>query len=128
MGIPNPYTLPTIEFVGGSTQDLMFHAYFQANKRAFDLDGCSAEFAVIDYTNQDGGDLFTKPMEILDVGGQVKNTLKVTLDSEDTVDWSGKYVYQITIIDNASGDVEIPKQGIMLVYRNFAPPVILLAD
>ena len=27
MHIPNPYTLPAFDFVGGSTQDLIFHCY-----------------------------------------------------------------------------------------------------
>ena len=32
----SPYSLPTIDFVGGSTQELVFHTFFSQNKKPFD--------------------------------------------------------------------------------------------
>ena len=49
-----PYTLPTIDFVGGETQDLMFNVYFYKNHRPFSLTGCSANFAIVSFTNKLG--------------------------------------------------------------------------
>lgn len=41
----------------------------------------------------------------------------VTLSPIETVDLSGKYIYQI-IIRDIDGDVEIPKQGILYITNN----------
>ena len=38
----NPYTLPTIDFVGGETQDLVFNLFFYKNKRPFSTTGVYA--------------------------------------------------------------------------------------
>ena len=45
------------------------------------------------------------------------NQLLVHLDTNETVELSGKYIYQVTIKD-AEGNVEIPKQGILLITKN----------
>ena len=43
----SPYSLPTIDFVGGSTQELVFHTFFSQNKKPFDLSSCTASFALM---------------------------------------------------------------------------------
>lgn len=114
----SPYTLPTIDFVGGETQDLAFHAYFYKNKLPFSFSRCTASFAVVSFTNKTGAPIFTKPMDVVfDDNVLVENVLSVTLDPSDTVDLSGKYIYQISIKD-IDGDVEIPKQGILFITNN----------
>ena len=96
MNIPNPYTLPSMDFVGGSTQDLVFHCYHYLNKKAKQMDMGAAP----------------------DVDGEVSNVLRVALAPLDTVNLpAGKYIYQITIKD-ISGDVEIPNQGIIHIINN----------
>lgn len=125
MNIPNPYTLPAIDFVGGSTQDLVFHCYFYANKKPQDLSSCTANFSLINFVNKNGLPLVSKQMEIgatPDIDGEVNNTLSVTLESKDTVDLpAGKYIYQISIRD-ISGDMEIPNQGIIHIINNINKP------
>lgn len=49
--------------------------------------------------------------------GTYDNVLTVTLSPTETVDLSGKYIYQI-IIRDIDGDVEIPKQGILYITNN----------
>ena len=110
-GVPmvTPYTLPTIDFVGGETQDLMFNVYFYKNHRPFSLTGCSANFAIVSFTNKLGAPILTKPMEaIFNADSSINNVLTVTLEPRETVGLSGKYIYQIQIRD-IRGDVEIPK-------------------
>lgn len=114
----SPYTLPTIEFVGGETQDLVFHVYFYANNKPFGMVGSSANFSVVNYLNRTGAAVISKAMDVAyNADGTVMNVLTVTLDPADTLNMSGKYIYQISIRD-IGGDAEIPKQGILHVINN----------
>ena len=114
----NPYTLPTIDFVGGETQDLVFNLFFYKNKRPFSTTGVSANFAIVSFTNKMGTPILTKPMEgAFNDEGTINNVLTVTLEPSETVGLNGKYIYQIQIRD-IDGDVEIPKQGILYITNN----------
>ncbi len=116
----SPYSLPTIDFVGGSTQELVFHAFFSQNKKPFDLSSCTASFAVINFINKNGSPLISKMMEVgksEDGGGTVTNVLRVVLQPEDTVDLVGKFIYQISI-QYISGEIDIPDQGIIRIANN----------
>ena len=114
----NPYTLPTIDFVGGETQDLVFNLFFYKNKRPFSTTGVSANFAIVSFTNKMGTPILTKPMEgDFNDEGTINNVLTVTLEPSETVGLNGKYIYQIQIRD-IDGDVEIPKQGILYITNN----------
>lgn len=121
MMIPNPYTLPAMDFVGGSTQDLVFHCYYYRNKQPHDLSSCIANFSIINFVNKNGKPLLSKQMEIRSdpgVDGGIHNVLDVTLAPADTVNLpAGKYIYQISIRD-ISGEVEIPNQGIIHIINN----------
>lgn len=116
--ILSPYTLPTIDFVGGETQDFMFNVYFYKNGRPFSLTGCTANFAIVSFTNKMGKPILTKSMEaIFNNDGTINNVLTVTLEPKETVELCGKYIYQIQIQD-IDGDVEIPKQGLLYITNN----------
>ena len=124
MKLSNPYTLPTIEFVGGSTEDLRFHCYFYINKKPFDLSSCEVNFALINYVNKNGLPLVSKKMKISSLSQKddvVSNIASVTLDPVDTVDLAGKFIYQISIRD-ISGEIEIPQQGIAHIINNINKP------
>lgn len=120
MNVPSPYTLPEINFIGGSTQEFIFHAYTDGNKEAFSLASCVANFAIINYVNKSGEPLISKDMSITfddeSDSDTVYNVLKVTLLPSETVDLCGKYIYQITIKDIE--DNTEPKQGIMYIGNN----------
>lgn len=43
--INNVYSLPELDFVGGSSEDLVFHVYCdKTNPKPFGLTGCTANF------------------------------------------------------------------------------------
>lgn len=113
----NPYVLPTIDFVAGETQDLSFNIYFYKSNKPYNLEDCLATFSVSSYTNKSGSAIISKSMDIRPGVSETNNNLFVTLTSRDTIDLSGKYIYQITLQD-IDGDVEIPKQGILMITNN----------
>lgn len=105
-------------FVGGETQEFAFHAYSCSGDKPFSLVDCEARFSVVNFLNKGGAPLIIKEMTIQEIAeGEPDNILYVKLDSTDTVDLSGKYIYQISIKD-INGDIEIPKQGIMYITAN----------
>lgn len=114
----SPYTLPTIDFVGGETQNLSFNVYFYKNKQPFSLTGCTCNFSIVSYTNKRGSPILSKQMESAFNGDVTSdNVLTVTLTPAETVDLCGKYIYQV-IIRDVSGDTEIPNQGILYITNN----------
>lgn len=118
MTAPECYVLPTIDFVGGETQDLMFHVWYYRGRRPYSLTSCSADFSIVSATNRTGAPIVIKRMEVRPGREQtVDNVLAVTLGPQDTVDLDGKYIYQIQIRD-IDGDVEIPKLGAMYIANN----------
>lgn len=113
-----PYTLPTLHFVGGETQDLVFHVYFYANHNAMSMSSCVCNFSVINFLNRSGFPVLSKQMEILtDQEAAIDNILSVCLSAFDTAELHGKYIYQITIRD-VDGNVEIPNQGLLYITKN----------
>lgn len=120
--VASPYTLPSIEFVGGSIQDLRFHVYFHTHQNPFDLSRCTANFAIVGFTNKRGSTILSKAMTIertgiIVDGGMVYNMLTVQLTSAETVALEGKYIYQISIKEN-TGKVEVPSQGVLYITNN----------
>ena len=106
----NPYVLPTIEFVGGETQELLFNMYFYQGKKPFSMVGCISSFSIVSFNNKNGSPILRKDSTSL-------NVLSVELTPEETYKLSGKYIYQISIKD-VSGNIEIPKQGLMYIINN----------
>lgn len=118
------YALPTVEFVGGSTQEFAFHALFHRDGKPLSLETCTAKFSVLDHMNKGGQPILSKSMTIgLSADGSVKNTLSVTLEPLETVGLCGKYIYQITITD-IDGSTDIPKQGILRIADNIDKNII----
>ena len=114
----NPYTLPTIDFVGGETQVFLFNTYFYQNRQPFSMTGCTSNFAIVGFTNKRGSPILSKTMKVLEnADGSAFNVLSVELKPSETYDLSGKYIYQITIED-VNGNVEIPRQGLMYITNN----------
>lgn len=115
------YSLPTIDFVGGETQELMFHTYFPKSqgKVPFSLSHCRASFTVVDFLNKSGKPVIGPlDMTVRMSGDGCDNLLFIKLTADKTVNLDGKFVYQITINEPGTGDTDIPRQGIMLITRN----------
>lgn len=112
------YTLPEVVFVSGQSNTLRWRL-FTPTKRPFNADACIGNFAVVDYSDQTGDPLISKPLEFV-VGDDetgVKNVAVVDLEPDDTLGLHGKYIYQITIKD-VDGEVEIPNQGFLQITHN----------
>jgi hypothetical protein len=110
------YTLPQDKFVGGQAVEYRWRLYSKA-KTPFDASGCEGNFALIDYSHKFGESILSKTLTFITGDEGVVNVACVTLDSGDTVELSGKYVYQL-IIKDADGNTEIPNQGFFLIYKN----------
>ena len=120
MNIHNPFTLPELEFVGGSTQELVFHCYHEQNGKPTELSSCTANFSLISYVNKYGSPLISKAMEIragTDDDEGICNILAVVLEPSDTLELRGKYIYQIALKD-VTGLAEIPGQGLFHINNN----------
>ncbi len=112
----NIYTLPEITFVGGETQEFTFHLKNQQGF-IFDASGSTSDFAICNYSNKNGTPLLHYTPTLAKDGNNISSILKLTIPKEDTALLSGKYIYQITIID-VKGNAEIPGQGIFNIIKN----------
>lgn len=111
----NFYTLPEVSFVGGATQTLKYNVTNEDGE-AFDLSGCTADFAISDYS--------TRAMVVSVEPTTSSSLLTVTIPADETVGLSGKYIYQITVYDSIGDEVQIPNQGIMYIAQNVNPAFI----
>lgn len=114
----NTYALPTIDFVGGSTQTLVFNLYNQSDHAPFNLQGFQANFSVCSYTDRYEDPLITKSMVIDSGSSHQRNVVKVTLDASDTLNLEGKFIYQVTMKNTSNREIDIPSQGIMHIVNN----------
>ena len=112
------YTLPEIVFVAGQSNTIHWRL-FKAEKVPFNGEGCTGNFSVVDYSDQTGEPLITKPLKFIvgDNKNGMKNIAVVDLHPNDTLGLNGKYIYQI-IIKDINGDVDIPNQGFLLITHN----------
>lgn len=95
--LESPYKLPTVSFVGGSTQELAFHTYFENNGRPLSMSGCVGYFSIVEYLDR-SLPLLSKTMTITESPvDATDNILRVELEPSDTVDMVGKFIYQVTI-------------------------------
>lgn len=121
------YNLPDIDFIGGESQLLKF-SLFTPLKQTFNADGYTAQLSIIQYSNKNGQPLLVKD-GIIAEGTEpgCLNVLEFELDPEDTVDFYGRYVYQLSMREGLNTDgsaigrsqeTEIPGQGIVNITRN----------
>ena len=112
------FTLPEIVFVAGQSQTLRWRLLTE-KKVPFNADGCTGNFAVVDYSDKTGDPLISKSLtfSIGDDETGVKNIASVDLLPADTLGLCGKYIYQITIKD-IDGEAEIPNHGFFFIAHN----------
>lgn len=115
-------SLPSIDMVAGDSEDFLFHTYFYTNGKPFNLESCTAEFAITSHTNRNGTPYVVRAMEIgggtdLNEDGEViPNNLRVVLNAEDTLNLEGKFVYQITIKDISGSNESF--RGSFIIHSN----------
>ena len=113
---PEIYTLPTVSFVGGSTQEMRFRLKDRLGN-IIDATGFSGNFAVCDYRFKDSTYIFREDLDFINDENGVKSILRIKVNADNTRSMYGKYVYQITIKD-AAGKYGIPNQGIFNITKN----------
>lgn len=136
------YNLPEIKFVGGETQNLIFH--FEKNTgyctppyppcfpyerqhnikaEPFNTRGYNVWFSVISYANKSGSPIITIQAHNYDSDDyEPYSAVQVIIPSDNTKNLFGKYVYQISVIDEDNKSiVEIPGQGILDIRKNIDP-------
>lgn len=111
-----PYTLPTVNFIGGTTQELECCVMTHDGSNEYDLTGCTPYFSLINYVNKMSTPQVYKQRDITTGVNGINNVLRVKLSASDTVDLTGKFVYQISI-HGRSGSVD-NRQGIMYIASN----------
>ena len=63
--ISNIYSLPQIDFVGGSSESFIFNLYYSGDRDTpYGLVGCDANFSIINYINKNGDPVVSKKMNI----------------------------------------------------------------
>lgn len=107
------FTLPTLHFTAGETQVLIFR-FFNKSKQQINSADLECTFSLIHYSQRFSQPLFVLNGEILQQD-EVSSS-KIKINSEETLNLFGKFVYQISIKD-IKGNVEI-EQGIMEIYKN----------
>jgi len=117
------YNLPEISFVGGESRDFRFKLFTDSGK-VFNASGATANFSVVNSLNRTGDPLISRTMNIIADEDEIMSTLSLTLLPAETVNLFGKYIYQITIED-MSGEMEIPSQGILRITNNIDKGIIL---
>lgn len=112
------YTLPEIPFVAGQSNTLRWRLFTMAHV-PFNAEGCVGNFSVVDFSDQMGEPLISKPLQFVigDDERGTKNVATVDLIPSDTLELYGKYIYQITIKD-IDGEAEIPNQGFLQITHN----------
>lgn len=111
------YTLPEWSFVGGESQHRIFVMELE-NGGMHDLPDATAHMAVVDFVNRRSGTVIEKDVEITeDEDSGFYCDLHVRLTPSDTLNLSGKYIYQISIKDR-EGNLSIPQKGIMYIADN----------
>lgn len=105
----SPGSLPTIEFIAGETRTFTYNVYSGSISNPCTLS--KAVFSITPSTNKFGDPVISKTMTVS------QNKISVTLSSNDTINLSGKYLYQIVVKDTA-GAIEIPDHGVLYIKNN----------
>ncbi len=116
------YNLPEISFIGGESETFAFNLH-TITGADFDATGCEAGFAIINYVNKNGEAILKKNATIEMGDDGFMSVVVVELEQADTIDLHGRYIYQITLV-NDEGRTEIPGQGIIDITRNIHPEFI----
>ena len=112
------YTLPEISFVGGEKQTLIFNLFTPPpNPAPYNANGCLINFSVINSSNKTGQTVLSKNVTPSLDAAQVYSRAVVELFPLETVHLYGKYIYQLSLI-NDDDETEIPNQGVMFIVRN----------
>lgn len=122
-GINYPYSLPRYAMTAGESKELTIPIYNCAG-RQIDMTDMTARFAISDLINQDSEPFVIKSCAIVVPAGEDCAVLTVELNTVDTVNLHGQYIYQVTV-KNQDGLLGVMK-GILTIAANYDRAAILM--
>lgn len=109
------FVLPTWELVGGESKEMVL-TLRQPDGEKYDLQGADVMLSIVDFVNSDATPIVIKEESIVSDNDGIYCNCVLSLDAQDTLACSGKYIYQVTITDRY-GKVSCPR-GVMQIYDN----------
>lgn len=106
--------LDPISFIAGNTQDLVF-SILDEERRPIDIEGYSYEFVLCRYDIRNSSVLLKKNGVF--ISDSDNNKFEIHLDSSDTRQLEGKYIYQLSVVVDAESTYEVG-QGFCTITRN----------
>lgn len=114
--IKDTFTLPEITFVGGESQTITM-TLTNSSGEEYDFEGGNAQLAIVDFENKSAPSNFPKTSSISASTSGNYCVVTFSLVPSDTINISGKYIYQISIKDD-DDNMYIPNRGIMYIIDN----------
>lgn len=117
MSICDPlFMLDEVTIIGGDYQEFLFHIHDEDNGGLMDIENLELNLSLLPYGDRYGTPLIIRPCEI---SPNDATAFLATLHPEDTKDFDGKYIYQITL--KAPNDKQKSWQGILTIGKNINP-------
>lgn len=114
----NVFQLPELNFIGGDFKEIPF--YIKDANTGTLLNDVQAVFSLIEYQfRNDDIPILSKELELKT--SEDNSYFLLTLNSDDTIDLKGKFIYQITVNAPSPSRKQESYQGIMIIDRNINP-------
>lgn len=114
--------LPQCHMTAGATKEFYIPVFNPSGKQ-IDVSGMTARLSISDYVNQNCKPLVVKECEVSTQDDILLAVFRVRLDSQDTVNLYGKFIYQVTA-KSADGDIG-PMRGILTISPNYDKEAVL---
>lgn len=117
-----PFSLKDINIIGGDYQEILFHVNDES-EGSMAIDDLQLNFSLVGYNNRYGTPLISRSCEI---STDDKTAFLMVLYPNDTKDFVGKFIYQITV--KAPNDKQQSFQGVMTIEKNIDPDVFTTTE
>lgn len=120
---PSQMSLPHFHFTGGETKNITIPIFNKAGNQ-IDAYGMTARLVISDYVNLNMDPLVIKDCKVIPGDSSAFAVLFTVLEPKDTVNLSGKFIYQVTgkDVEDAFGVM----QGFMTIAANRDREAILM--
>lgn len=116
------YNLPKIHIIGGEYQQLVFN-FKTPSGESYTTQGYNIDFSAVKWGDAASNPDITKSGTMTLNETRTGSIVEFELLPEDTVELSGRYVYQIIIMIDKK-KIKIPGKGILEINRNIHPQYI----
>ena len=111
-----PFLLKEINIIGGDYCEMLFHVNDSDFGEKISISDLSLNFSLVEYKNRYGTPLINRNCEISTTN---PTAFLMVLYPEDTRDFSGKYIYQVTV--QAPNNKQQSFQGVLTIDKNINP-------